>query len=454
MGTKMANSSEHRIYEFGDYRLDADHLMLYRGHDEISLAPKAVETLLALVERSGEIVRKEELLERIWPDSFVDESNLFLYLSVLRKTLGKQDSGKPFLETLRRRGYRFNGQAHVVREVIDDNRDAGLDDNLEMVERTLPDANREGIGKRNSLRHVLWLSLGAIVLTGVFAASSYWRSGPLKAHADAPRGTKNVEAWDYYLKGSYQLGRVTPPDIQKSIEYFQKAIDRDPAYALAYAALSRAYISLPPSSDCPPTACFPKAKAAAQKALEIDDRLAEGHSVMGAILFWYDWDWKGSETQCRQAITLDPNSADAHYTYAHLLSNTGQHTEALIEMKLARRLDPITLRNAALESQFLLHAGQTEEALDRLRKTVDLEPKFWLGHLLLSSTYIEKGMYTEAVAEADLAKESSGASNHPLAFKGYALAKAGKKAEAQLVLNELSRQSTEGFVPPYYFALI
>jgi adenylate cyclase len=175
---------------------------------------------------------------------------------------------------------------------------------------------------------------------------------------------------------------------------------------------------------------------------------------LGAILFWYEWDWSGSENQCRRAIALDPNSADAHYTYAHLLSNTGRHAEALIEMKLARELDPINLRIAALEAQFLLHAGQIDEALDKLRKTVELSPQFWLGHLFLSSIYIEKGMYTEAVAEADIAKETSGASNHPAAFKGFALAKAGKNTEAQLVLNELSRQSNERFVPPYYFALI
>jgi DNA-binding winged helix-turn-helix (wHTH) protein/TolB-like protein len=187
-GMTMGNSSEQKIYQFGDFRLDASHLMLYRGNNEIPLAPKAVQTLLALVERSGEIVRKEELIERIWPDSFVDESNLFLYLSVLRKTLGKQNNGEPFLETLRRRGYRFIGQAHIVREITSDNGDAGVDDNLEMVERTVPDANAEGIAKTNRLRHVFWLSLGALLLTAAFAASSYWRSGPsTEANADAPR---------------------------------------------------------------------------------------------------------------------------------------------------------------------------------------------------------------------------------------------------------------------------
>src|SRR5215203_3731109 len=111
---KMGNPSARRIYEFDDFRLDAGHLMLYHGDDELSLAPKAVEMLLALVERRGQIVSKDELLEAVWPDVAVEESNLFLYLSVLRKTLGTQQNGKPWVETLRRRGYRFNGNVRLV----------------------------------------------------------------------------------------------------------------------------------------------------------------------------------------------------------------------------------------------------------------------------------------------------------------------------------------------------
>ncbi len=256
------------------------------------------------------------------------------------------------------------------------------------------------------------------------------------------------------MRGSYQVGRLTPPDIQRSIEYFQKAIDRDSKYARAYAGLARAYISLPPSSDFPPTECFPKAKVSAQKALELDDQSAEAHAALGSILFWYEWNWSGAEDQCRRALELDPSSADAHYTYAHLLSNLGRHTEALEEMKRARELDPINLRISALEGQFLLHAGQTEEALDKLRKIVEFSPQFWLGHFFISSIYIEKGMYAEAVSEADLATKFSGASNHAASFKGYALAKWGKKAEALAVLEGLTRQSNERYVPPYYFALI
>ena len=112
----MTKPSEHRSYEFGDFRLDAEHLMLYRRGEEISLAPKTVETLLVLIKRRGEIVGKDELLAAVWPDAFVEESSLFVYLSVLRRTLGKKNDGKHWIETLRRRGYRFAGEVLVVRE--------------------------------------------------------------------------------------------------------------------------------------------------------------------------------------------------------------------------------------------------------------------------------------------------------------------------------------------------
>ncbi|MEJ7699710.1 MAG: tetratricopeptide repeat protein [Pyrinomonadaceae bacterium] len=266
--------------------------------------------------------------------------------------------------------------------------------------------------------------------------------------------TENVEAYELYLKGRYHAAKLTPPETNKGISYFQQAIEIDPNYALAYAGLARAYQTLPPASDFPPTEFFPKAKAAAQKALEIDDRLAEAHAVLGWVIFWYDWDWNAAENQDRRAIELNPNSADAHEVYAHLLSNTGRHAEALAEMKLARELDPLNLRINALEGQFLLHAGQTDEALARLQKTFELSPNFWLAHNMAASAYIEKEMYSEAIAEARQAREFSGVSSHPLAFSGYALAKSGRTAEARAVLDELSKLSTERYVPPYYIALI
>src|SRR5215204_5775842 len=112
-----------------------------------------------------------------------------------------------------------------------------------------------------------------------------------------------------------------------------------------------------------PSDSLPKAKASAQKAIELDETLAEGHVDLGITIFWYDWDWSAAEIQYKRALELDPNNAIAHLDYAHLLSNTARHTEALAEVKRARELDPLSPRVGALEGQFLLHAGRTDEAL-------------------------------------------------------------------------------------------
>ena len=268
------------------------------------------------------------------------------------------------------------------------------------------------------------------------------------------RYTENVEAYGLYLKGRFHTARLTPPEMRAGISYFQQAIQIDPSYALAYTGLAEAYRALATAGEMPATEFFPKAKAAAQKAIEIDDHLADAHAILGFIIFWYDWDWNAAENQCRRALELNPNSADAYMFYAHLLSNTGHHAEALAEIKRARELDPLSSRNNALEGQFLLHAGQTDEALARLQKTFDLEPNFWLAHLFAASAYIEKGMFPEAVAEARKAREISGVSTHPIAFEGYALAKSGKRAEAKGLLAKLLKLSTERYVSPSNIALI
>jgi DNA-binding winged helix-turn-helix (wHTH) protein/TolB-like protein/Tfp pilus assembly protein PilF len=224
------------------------------------------------------------------------------------------------------------------------------------------------------------------------------------------RYTENVEAYGLYLKGRFHAAKLTTQGMQTGISDFQQAIDIDPSYAIAYVGLAEAYRALATAGEMPTTELFPKAKAAAQKAIEIDDRLADAHAILGFIIYWYDWNWKESENQCQRALELNPNSADAHTFYAHLLSNTGHHAEALAEIKRARELDPLSSRINALEGQFLLHAGQTDKALTRLQKTFELDPNFWLAHLFASSTYIEKGMFPEAVAEARKARELSGAS--------------------------------------------
>jgi tetratricopeptide (TPR) repeat protein len=244
------------------------------------------------------------------------------------------------------------------------------------------------------------------------------------------------------------------PETQKAISYFQHAIDLDPSYALAYAGLADAHISSL-AADLPPIEFLPQARAAAQRAIEIDDTLAEAHAELGFVMFWWDWDWGASERELKRALDIDPNSANAHLFYAHLLSNTGRHDEALAEAKRARELDPLNLRNNALEAQFLIHVGRTDEALLRLRETLEIDPNFFLARLYASSAYIEKGMYPESVSEARRAREISGARSIYLeAFLGYALAKSGKEVEARAVLDGLLKSSAERYVSPYTIALV
>ncbi|HSP62537.1 MAG TPA: protein kinase [Pyrinomonadaceae bacterium] len=266
--------------------------------------------------------------------------------------------------------------------------------------------------------------------------------------------TSNAEAYQSYLKGRYHLAKYTPPEIQTGISYFQQAIDIDPSYALAYAGLADAYRTSGLVGEMPATDFFPKAKAAAQKAIEIDDTLAEAHAELGFTIFWYDWDWNASEDQLKRALELDPNSADAHLFYAHLLSNTGRHAEGLAEVKRASELDPLDLRINGLEEQFLVHAGKPDEALTFLHKTLELNPNNWFAHMFASSAYIEKGMLAEAVVEARKARELNSANSQPIAQLGYALAKSGKQAEARGLLEELLKLSTQRYVSPGNIALI
>ncbi len=265
--------------------------------------------------------------------------------------------------------------------------------------------------------------------------------------------TENAEAYQLYLRGRFHIFKLTPPEIQLGISYFQQAINLDPNYALAYAGLSDAYRSLAVGSELPPTEFMPKSQTAANKAIELDDALPEAHTALGSTLFW-QWNWNESENQFKRALELSPNEANVHIFYAHLLSNTGRHAEALAEIKRAREFDPLFPFAGALEGQFLLHAGRTDEALDRLQKTLELAPNFWLPHLFATSVYTEKGQFEEAVAEARKARELSPNQTVSVAYESYALTKLGRNDEARALLNELLKLSETRFVPPNHLALI
>ena len=264
----------------------------------------------------------------------------------------------------------------------------------------------------------------------------------------------NPEAYQLYLKGRFNILKLTPPEIEKGVSYFQQAIQIDPNYALAYAGLGDGYRSLVLSAEMAPNDFLPKAKLAAQKAIELDETLPEAHAALGIALFWYDWNWNEAENQYKRALELNPNSADTHLFYGHLCSNTGRATEALAEIKRGRELDPFSPFLSTLEGQFLNYAGKPDEALARLRDTFELAPDFWFPHAFAASAYINKGMFAEAITEARRARELGSEQTISVAFEGYALAKSDKRDEAQAVLDALLKRSKEHFVPPYHIAMV
>jgi len=268
------------------------------------------------------------------------------------------------------------------------------------------------------------------------------------------RYTDNVEAYQLYLTGRYHWNKLTPPEITKSIEFFKKAIELDPTYALAYFGLADAYRSLAPTSEVPSKETLPQAQAAAIKALELDETLAEPHATLAFIHTWYDWDWASAEREAKRAIELNPNWSFGHIAYAQMLSVTGRSHEAIAEGARAVELDPLSLIINALNGYHLHLARRDDEAIARLKKTLELDSNFWIAHQFLGMAYIEKKMYPEAISEFSQAVKLSGGNSEPQALNGYASVLSGDAAKGRAVLKELKSLESERYVPPSNIALL
>ncbi len=272
--------------------------------------------------------------------------------------------------------------------------------------------------------------------------------------AIALRPTANPEAYELYLKGRFFWNKRTGADLRKAIDYFNRAIAEDPNYALAYAGLADCYDLLCEYSELSPKESYPKAKAAAIKALELDDTLGEAHTSLAYSLINYDWDWRSAEREYQRAIQLNPNYATAHQWYAEGLSMLERHTEAIAEIKRAQQLDPLSLIiNQGVGGKYL-YARRYDEAMAQFQRTVDLYPHFPPTHQRLGWCYAQKRMYDEAIAEMQKAVELSGNSTQMIAALGYAYATAGRRDTAQGIIAELQRRSKESYVDNYFVATI
>ncbi|HLH07593.1 MAG TPA: winged helix-turn-helix domain-containing protein [Terriglobales bacterium] len=274
------------------------------------------------------------------------------------------------------------------------------------------------------------------------------------ANTEAPREQKqDPEAYDAYLRGRYHWARRKLPEVQKAIRFFEQAISISPAYAEAYAGVADSYLVLPITSDMPAKSCFPKAKTAALKALELNPRLAEAHTSLGAIRFWLEWDWAGAIQAFDHALELNPNYSIARLFRAHCFSNWGKHSEALREIQRACRLDPLAPILSTLYAEFLYHAGHYPESIEQSMRAIDLDADFWVSHLNLARAYEQVGDYGRAINEIEKARALSSGNSEPIGLLGYVLARSGKRKASQERLQELLQLSKSRYVPPFNVAL-
>ena len=266
--------------------------------------------------------------------------------------------------------------------------------------------------------------------------------------------TENPEAYQAYLKGRYYWNKRTEAGLKKGIEYFQQAIDLDPTYALAYTGLADSYHLLPFSSRTTTREAGPKAKAAAARAIELDPNLAEAHASLADIMEFYDWDFSGAEREFQRAIELNPNYATAHQWYAELLDNSGRKEDAKREILRAQQLDPLSLIISYEVGGIFLDSREYGQAIEQLKKTLEIDPNFPLTHRYLALAYGENGRYEEAVTE--LNKTIALAGRRPLyvASLGYIHALSGKRAEADKMLVELIERAKTEYVNPYDIAFV
>jgi DNA-binding HxlR family transcriptional regulator/Tfp pilus assembly protein PilF len=268
------------------------------------------------------------------------------------------------------------------------------------------------------------------------------------------RQTVNQGAYQDYAKGRFYWNKATQESLGRAIACFERAIQKDPSYALAFTGLSDAYARLAFFNLVPPHEVLPKAKQATLKALEIDDGLAEAHTSLASIMKVYDWDWRGAEREYRRALQLNPNYPQAHRSYADFLSAIGKHQEAIRENRKAQELDPTSCATSMEGAWNLYMARDYKAAQQQALKTLEMEPNFAPAYFALALAYERMGKAKEAIAAFERTRSIAASNPAMIAGLGHVLGGAGQKAEPRGLLKELHAISKRRYVSAYCFALV
>lgn len=570
------------IYRFDDFELDTTRRTLLCGGAVVALNSKTLDLLIALVENQGAIVSKDDLLEKVWANQFVEENNLTVHISALRKALGERKGENRFLITVPGKGYKFvaglndetNGEIIIENHKIER---ITIDEETET-----PNANQDQLlAEKPSERRMIFVPVVLILLiAGAFFAFRYFKTdsaarinslavlpfvnqtndenneylsdglaesvtyrlsqspelkvlsrnsvfrykgkdtdaktvgaelnvqailtGRVFQHGDTLNvsaelistadnsviwgeqftrkisdveklqndiaasissklrfkisgvktyGTESAEAYKLYLKGQLQWNKRTEESLKLAADLYRQAIEHDPNYALAYAGLAETYVLFSGYDVASAKDSMPQAKAAALKALELDESLAEAHTALGFYLNYYEWDRAGAEREFRRAIELNPNYATAHHWLgADCLVLVKRYDDALESLKHAEELDPLSSAIGKDIGITLTFARRYDEAVAQLQRVVALDPGFAVGHGNLAIALQAKGLYSESIAEY---RKALNLSYSPIgkAYLALALSKNGERDEAHKLLEQLKSESAKRFVPNYALAL-
>lgn len=449
-------------YSFGPFRLVPSEHLLLREEMPVPLAPKAYELLLVLVKRHGHLASREELMQEIWPDSFVEEINLTVNISLLRKALGEQPDGRQYIATVPKRGYRFDA---AVCESQQETEKAEASGGPRQEPKDLPQSGELASGNNvapvvnESRTPMRWRYAAglALIVAAVLAGLLLWRHASRAgnsgfAHGEQPHlvksGTQNAQALALYTRARSLWNMRSVESVQQSLELFHEAIDADPNYAAAYAGLADAYITAGSygSSFLAPQIAMPKAKEAAQKALALDESLPDAHASLAYIKLTYDWDWAGAEAEFKRALALDPNDANAHHWYSHELMAQGRIQESHEQSEQALALEPTDrVMNEHMAWHHLM-AREYDRSIPQANKAIEIDPNFVQAHRVLGLDYLYTGKFAEACAEFKKGVDLSHGDPVAQAYLARCYALSHRTGEAHQILNSLINDAKERYI--------
>ena len=446
------SSSPSGILRFGVFQANIAARELSKHGVRVRLAGQPFCILSMLLERPGEIVTREEMRHRLWAsDTFVDfEHSLNSAIKKLRAALNDSPENSRYVETVPRVGYRF---VAPVEEIVTVGQSA--------LSASAANADAETSADRRASSHGSWiapLGVSAILIaavSGAFVWSRFRKQLPVQIageiHPAAKTSvagisndqpalrSKSAEARDLYIKGMYFWNERTSGGFHQAIEYFQRAIKADSNYAAAYAGLANSYTLLTAYSSASATLYVPQARAAALRAVELDENLAEAHTALALILQNHDWDWQTSEKEYLRAIELNPNYATAHQWYAEHLMWLGRFDEALQESERARQLDPLSLIIATDHGAILYFSRQYDRAIEQFQSVLRKNPNFPRAVSLLTFAYAEKGMFTQALTHAETLRRLYGDGPEYWAILTHIYGRAGQLGRARREMDKLEK---------------